>query len=138
MPVEPGGVGKLPAAPCAQCALRDCCTPSASGRSVSVHPAAALLQELRDRSQTPEGRAQLRERVAGAPALAHGGHWQGRRARYRGVWKHVFDLQRCAGVHNWHVLRRLPPTERQAAGILTPPVQCWPQCPRRMDGGGHP
>ena len=115
MPFEPGGVVKFPAATCVHCALRDRCTTSASGRSVSIHPDEALLQELRERQQTPQGRAQLRERVAVEHALAHVGHWQGRRARYRGVRKNVFDLRRCAVVHNLHVLMRLPPTERQAA-----------------------
>jgi len=62
------------------------------------------LQELRQRQQTPQGRAQLRERVAVEHALAHIGHWQGRRARYRGVRKNVFDLRRCAVIHNLHVL----------------------------------
>src|SRR5215831_8399019 len=115
MPFAPGGVVKFPAATCQQCALRERCTASASGRSVSIHPDEALLQELRERQQTPQGRAQLRERVAVEHALAHVGHWQGRRARYRGVRKNVFDLRRCAVVHNLHVLMRLPPTERQAA-----------------------
>jgi transposase len=114
MPFEPGGVVKFPAAICAGCALRERCTASASGRSVSIHPDEALLQELRERQQTPQGRAQLRERVAVEHALAQVGRWQGRRARYRGVRKNVFDLRRCAVVHNLHVLMRLPQT-RQAA-----------------------
>ena len=36
-------------------------------------------------------------------------------ARYRGVRKNVFDLRRCAVVHNLHVLMHLPQTEQQAA-----------------------
>ena len=115
MPFEPGGMVKFPAATCAQCALRPRCTTSASGRSVSIHPDEALLQELRERQQTPQGRAKLRERVAVEHALAHLGHWQGRRARYRGVRKNVFDLRRCAVVHNLHVLARLAEAECQAA-----------------------
>ena len=91
------------------------CTTSASGRSVSIHPDEALLQELRERQQTPQGRAQLRERVAVEHALAHVGRWQGRRARYRGVRKNVFDLRRCAVVHNLHVLARLTEPKQQAA-----------------------
>src|SRR5215470_12905292 len=71
MPFEPGGMVKFPAATCAQCALRPRCTTSASGRSVSIHPDEALLQELRERQQTPQGRAKLRERVAVEHALAH-------------------------------------------------------------------
>jgi Transposase DDE domain len=108
MPFVPGEVVNFPAATCARCALRERCTTSASGRSVTIHPDEALLQELRERQQTPQGRAKLRERVAVEHALAHVGHWQGRRARYRGVRKNVFDLRRCAVVHNLHVLMRLP------------------------------
>jgi hypothetical protein len=115
MPFTPGEVVKFPAATCASCALRDRCTSSASGRSISIHPDEALLQELRERQSTPQGRAQLRERVAVEHALAHVGRWQGRRARYRGVRKNVFDLRRCAVVHNLHVLMHLPQTEQQAA-----------------------
>jgi DDE family transposase/transposase-like protein DUF772 len=115
LPLTPGEVGKFPAATCARCALRDRCPSSASGRSISMHPDEAWLQELRERQSTPQGRAQLRERVAVEHALAHVGRWQGRRARYRGVRKNVFDLRRCAVVQNLHVLMHLPQTEQQAA-----------------------
>jgi IS5 family transposase len=115
MPFEPGGLVKFPAATCAHCALRPRCTTSASGRSVSIHPDEALLHELRERQQTPQGRAKLRERVAVEHALAHIGPWQGRRARYRGVRKNVFDLRRCAVIHNLHVLARLIEPQQQAA-----------------------
>jgi hypothetical protein len=66
----------------------------------------ALLIELRKRQQTPEGRATLRKRTAVKHTLAHVGRWQGRRARYRGTRKNLFDLRRCALVHNVHVLAR--------------------------------
>ena len=115
MPFEPGGVVKFPATSCASCTLRERCTTSASGRSVSIHPDEALLQELRARQLTPQGQARLRERVAVEHALAHVGRWQGRRARYHGVRKNVFDLRRCAVVHNLHVLARLPEMEQQVA-----------------------
>jgi transposase len=115
MSFAPGGVVKLPGATCARCALRERCTTSVSGRSVSIHPDEALLQEWRARQQTPHGRAKLREQVAMERALAHMGRWQGRRARYRGVRKHVFELRRCAVVHNLHVLVHLTETEQQAA-----------------------
>ncbi len=49
-------------------------------------------------------RAKLRERVAAEHTLAHVGRWQGRRARYRGLRKNLFDLRRCAVVHNLHIL----------------------------------
>jgi transposase len=66
----------------------------------------ALQSELRQRQQTPQGRARLRQRVAVEHTLAHIGWWQGRYARYRGVRKNLFDLRRCAVVHNLHVLAR--------------------------------
>lgn len=73
---------------------------------VGIHPDETLLIELRQRQLTPEGRASLRERVAVEHTLAHVGRWQGRRARYRGLRKNLFDLHRCAVVHNLHVLAR--------------------------------
>jgi hypothetical protein len=104
----PGGTVRFPAATCAACPLRDRCTTSAHGRSVTIHPDERLLVELRQRQATPAGRAKLRERVAVEHALAHIGRWQGRRARYRGARKNLFDLRRCAVVHNLHVIARLP------------------------------
>ncbi len=106
MPFVPGGVVHFPQETCAQCPLQAQCTTSSRGRSVSIHPDEALLMELRQRQQTPQGRAQLRERVAVEHTLAHVGRWQGRRARYRGLRKNLFDLRRCAVVHNLHVLAR--------------------------------
>jgi transposase len=106
MPFVPGAVVHFPKETCAQCPLKARCTTSAKGRSVSIHADEALLVELRQGQQTPEGRSKLRERVAVEHTLAHIGHWQGRRARYRGLRKNLFDLRRCAVVHNLHVLAR--------------------------------
>jgi Transposase DDE domain/Transposase domain (DUF772) len=106
MPFVPGGVVHFPQETCAQCPLKTQCTTSAKGRSVSIHPDEALLIELRQRQETPQGRAKLRERVAVEHTLAHVACWQGRRARYRGLRKNLFDLRRCAVVHNLHVLAR--------------------------------
>jgi hypothetical protein len=107
MPFTPGGVVHFPAEVCAVCPLRERCTTSPQGRSVSIHPDEQLLWELRQRQLTPTGRAKLRERVAVEHTLAHIGHWQGRRARYRGLRKNLFDLRRSAVVHNLHVLAHL-------------------------------
>jgi hypothetical protein len=111
MSFVPGGVVHFPKDTCAQCPLKAQCTTSAQGRSVSIHPDEALLIELRQRQQTSEGRHKLRERVAVEHTLAHIGRWQGRRARYRGLRKNLFDLRRCAVVHNLHVLARSQPLQ---------------------------
>jgi hypothetical protein len=86
----PGGIVHFPKETCAKCPLRSQCTTSSRGRSVSIHPDEALLIELYQRQQTPEGRHKLRERVAVEHTLAHIGRWQGRRARYRGLRKNLF------------------------------------------------
>ena len=115
LPFTPGGTVHFPAATCAACPLRERCTTSARGRSVSLHPDERFLTELRARQQTPAGRAKLRERVAVEHTLAHVGHWQGRRARYCGQRKNLFDLRRCAVVDNLHILSRLQAQTPQAA-----------------------
>ncbi len=107
----PSRTVRFPAGTCAACPLQARCTASSNGRSVSIHPDEALLAELRRRQQTPDGRAKLRERVAVEHTLAHVGHWQGRRARYRGTRKNLFDLRRVAVVHNLHVIARQPATD---------------------------
>jgi len=107
MPFVPGAVVHFPAQTCAACPLHERCTTSQHGRSVSIHPDERLLWELRQRQLTPLGRAKLRERVAVEHALAHIGRWQGRRARYRGLRKNLFDLRRCAVIHNLHTIARL-------------------------------
>jgi hypothetical protein len=114
MTFEPGGLVRFPAAICAACPLRERCTTSTRGRSVSIHPDERLLSELRQRQLTALGRAKLRERVAVEHTLAHIGQWQDERARYRGLRKNLFDLRRCAVVHNLHVVARLP-ENREAA-----------------------
>ncbi len=109
MPFAPGDVVHFPQEICDSCPLRTQCTDSAKGRSVTIHPDEALLAELRERQLTPAGRAQLRERVAVEHPLAHIGYWQGRRARYHGIRKNLFDLRRCAVIQNLHVLTRSEP-----------------------------
>jgi hypothetical protein len=115
MAFEPGATVHFPKTTCDACPLRARCTTSSHGRSVSIHPDEALLAELRQRQATPAGRAKLRERVKVEHALAHIGRWQGRRARYTGTRKNLFDLRRAAVVHNLHVTAR----QRPSAGGLT-------------------
>ena len=111
----PGGKVQFPAQVCAACPLRTQCTTSTRGRSVQIHPDERLLAELRAAQRTPQGRARLRQRVKVEHTLAHVGRWQGRRARYVGQRKNLFDLRRVAVVHNLHVIARQPRPAQQAA-----------------------
>jgi Transposase DDE domain/Transposase domain (DUF772) len=108
MPFVPGETVHFPAATCAACPVRAQCTDSPHGRSVTIHPDERLLEELRARQATPQGRATLRQRVHVEHSLAHIGTWQGDRARYKGQRKNLFDLRRTAVVENLHVLQSLP------------------------------
>lgn len=103
-PFAPQQKVQFPAESCRVCPVRERCTSSPKGRSVSIHPDEQLLVELRERQKTPEGRAELRQRVSVEHSLAHIGQWQGDRARYLGLRKNLFDLRRVAVVHNLHVL----------------------------------
>jgi hypothetical protein len=75
LPFVPGGTVQFPPDTCAACPLRVRCTTSTQGRSVRIHPDDRLLQELRERQQTPLGRAALREHVAVEHTLAHVVSW---------------------------------------------------------------
>jgi len=108
LPFMVGANVQFPADRCGGCGLRERCTSSKTGRTVSIHPDERLLQELRERQLTAHGRARLRERVAVEHSLAHIGQWQGDRARYLGERKNLFDLRRTAVVHNLHIIARAP------------------------------
>jgi hypothetical protein len=77
LPFVPGGTVHLPKDTCTQCPLRALCTTSTKGRSVSIYSDEALFLELRERQQTPEGRAKLPTRVAVEHTLAHVGRGPG-------------------------------------------------------------
>jgi len=115
VPFQPGDTIRFPVSSCTPCPLRARCTSSQHGRSVTIHTDERLLQELRERQQTPAGRAKLRERTAVEHSLAHIGQWQGRDARYIGQRKNLFDLRRTAAVHNLHVVMRQPQPTGEAA-----------------------
>jgi len=107
LPFGQGQVVHFPKHECNICPMHSQCTESKNGRSVSIHPDELLLQELRERQNTAQGRAKLRERVSVEHCLAKIGQWQGEQARYIGLRKNLFDLRRMAVVHNLHVLAQM-------------------------------
>ena len=94
IPFHSGKVVHFPQHECAICPLKSRCTTSKKGRSVSIHPDEALMQELRERQSTAAGRAKLRQRTPVEHTLAHMGLGHGDRARYIGWRKNLFDLRR--------------------------------------------
>jgi hypothetical protein len=106
---EPGSLVEFDPETCARCPLRSLCTMAspATGRTVSIAQDEQLQHRLRKLTASPKGREQLRERVAVEHRLAHVGRKQGRRARYIGVRKNLFDLRRAAAVVNLETIHRI-------------------------------
>jgi hypothetical protein len=109
-----GRRAQFPAAPCGPCALQADCTPSVRGRTLSVHFQEALLIELRAARRTAEGRKALRQRTEVEHTLARLAQIQGKRARYKGLRKNIFDLRRTAAVHNLQHIHRALALEHAA------------------------
>ena len=97
-----GSTVEFEADACDRCAIRGRCTDTSlgHGRTVSIADNEPLQHRLRKLTQTARGRARLRERVPVEHRLAHVSRRQGRRARYRGVRKNVFDLRRACAITN--------------------------------------
>jgi len=114
----PGDVVEFDAGICGQCPLRTECTKAEPGRGRAVRIAEdeALQQRLHKLLKSPTGRARLRRRVKVEHRLAHLSRRQGRRARYRGVRKNIFDLRRAAVLQNiesWQRHLESPRTQAQ-------------------------
>lgn len=113
-PIDLGADVEFNADSCDRCLLRAKCTSAApgTGRSVTIADNERLQHRLRKLVATPRGRKRLRERIPVEHSLAHIGRRQGRRARYRGTRKNLFDLRRTAAVQNLETVdRRLAATE---------------------------
>ncbi len=93
---------------CDHCELRPKCTAAThgTGRTVTIAEDERLQHRLRKLLATPSGRARLRQRVGVEHRLAHLARRQGRRARYRGVRKNLFDLRRASAIQNLEAIQR--------------------------------
>ena len=122
LPFTPGAVVEFDAKVCGQCSLRVECTTAQPehGRMVRIAEDEALQQRLHKLVKSPTGRARLRERVKVEHRLAHLSRRQGRRARYRGVRKNIFDLRRAAVLQNiesWQRHLESPRAQAQETGV---------------------
>jgi len=97
--IRPSGKVEFDVADCSTCKLKPRCT-KATNRCITLHRQEDLHIKLRARAKTRPGRRQLRERVQVEHRLARIAALQGRKARYRGVRKNEFDLNRAAAVAN--------------------------------------
>lgn len=106
--VEPLTLPKtmFPASKCGRCELRPNCT-SSTRRGLSIHPQEQWYRQMAEELETPAGRARRRDRIPVEHTLARVSAIQGNRARFRGLPKNEFDLQRTAVVNNCYVLAAL-------------------------------
>jgi len=106
--IRPGMLVKFDPDACDHCPLRAQCTTVApgKGRTISIAEDEKLQHRLRKQIATRSGRARLRERVGVEHRLAHVNQRQGRRARYRGVRRNLFDLRRAAALQNLETIQR--------------------------------
>jgi hypothetical protein len=91
MPLKLGTVLHFPDTTCAGCPKRHACTRARRGRSLTIHENEGFLIELRAARRTPEGRRRARDRVHVEHGLARLSTRTGRRARYKGLRKNLFD-----------------------------------------------
>ena len=103
-----GGTVEFNPIACERCPLRKRCTTAEPGYGLTVAIAhdEPLQHRLRKLIASSKGRERLRERVKVEHALAHLSRKQGRRARYLGIRKNVFDLRRHAAVVNLEAIHR--------------------------------
>jgi hypothetical protein len=107
-PIVPGTTVEFDPDRCDRCPLREQCTsrPLGRGRLVQIADDEHLQQRLRKQIATKAGRARLRERVGVEHRLAHLVRRQGRRARYIGVRRNLFDVRRAAALQNLETIQR--------------------------------
>jgi len=107
-PFALGEVVKFNPNACDACPLREKCTSVTPGygRTIKIAHDEQLQHRLRKLTASSKGRERLRERVKVEHVLAHVARKQGRRARYLGVRKNLFDLRRHAVVVNLEAIHR--------------------------------
>jgi transposase len=113
-----GGVFQFAATVCGSCPLRAQCARGGGGRSVSVHPQEALLQEARALQASAAFRDYRSRRQAAEHRIARLTQLGIRQARYFGHAKTLFQLAMAAAVANLTLLmNRADPDS--SSGLLT-------------------
>jgi len=109
---------------CTACLLRESCTTSASGRTVTIHAREDLLQAQKTAQTTPQWqeaytgtRPKVERKIAHFVRRA----WGGRKARVRGKTRIATDADTRAAAVNWARLATLGVTHSGGAWTAAPP-----------------
>ncbi len=103
-PTRDGGGRASFKVPCKTCPLRQACTKSRAGRSITIGPHEELLQVARADQATPQWQERYRaDRPKVERKIAHFARrpWGGRSARVRGRRRIATDVDTRAGAINW-------------------------------------
>ena len=106
IPLRKSSVLHFPNASCRECQKRSSCTRARAGRgrSLSIHKNEEFLNQLRQDRKTPAGRRKAQARTPVEHGLARLVTRSGRKARFRGLKKNLFDQRRHAAVVNLRAL----------------------------------
>jgi hypothetical protein len=93
---------------CGSCDMRGQCTHAEPGRGRTIRIAGdeARQKRLRHLQSSRSGRQRLRQRSGIEHHLAHIAQRKGRRARYRGTRKNLYDLRRASVIQNLETVQR--------------------------------
>jgi hypothetical protein len=107
---------------CETCPQRMSCQKEGAkqGRTIAISEQESMMQRLRAREKTKEGRAALRERTVVEHVQAHHCRRQGPMARYSGVAKNDYDVQRIAAVQNLLEIDRREREAQRARATVQP------------------
>lgn len=107
-PLQFGSTVEFDSEHCDHCPRRAECTDTSlgHGRTVAISENEPRQKRLQKLVNTSSGRKKLRERVAVEHSLAHAGHRQGKRARYWGVRRNLWDWRRAAAITNLETIDR--------------------------------
>ncbi len=109
---------------CTTCPLRDSCTTSSSGRSVTIHRREDLLQAHKAAQVDPAWQASYtgtRPKVERKVAHFVRRAWGGRRARVRGIVRIATDADTRAAAINWARLSTLGVRRSGGTWVTAPP-----------------
>ncbi len=84
-------VVKFRADTCKQCSCKKECTSSKTGRSITIHPYEDKLQEQKKYQRTEEFKSNYAKRAHGERTISHMARGGGRKARYAGKTKNLFQ-----------------------------------------------
>ncbi|MDH5524733.1 MAG: transposase, partial [Desulfobulbaceae bacterium] len=116
---------RAPRKACVSCELREQCTRNKSGRSITRHMRQEELESMRQASQSPKAKRDIKTRQhLMERSFARGERLGFDRARWRGLWR--MEIQECLTcvVQNIQVLlSRIRPSIQAAAKAMTVPTK---------------